>query len=96
MGLYIEDLPPSQATINKAARFIETGSIARLEARVYTVDGDTGTYAVVIYKGVDADIRHTCSCEARTTCAHILAAMKLSARLDKRQRRKGRVRPAKK
>jgi uncharacterized Zn finger protein len=65
-----DDMQP--ATYAKAERLSRDGSVTRIDdARVYAVEGDHGTYMVLLTNpGVGA----WCSCPATGLCSHLAAA----------------------
>lgn len=63
----------------KATRLLEEGRVNMLPAdcKVFEVEGDSGTYTVVIGSAVA-----TCSCPATTACSHVEAARRFARAYD--------------
>lgn len=56
----------------KAIRLSESGNVHRVKAHVYRVIGDHDEYRVVV--GSAVEVSGACSCPARGTCSHLIAA----------------------
>ena len=73
---------PSDRVGLKAAQLVDNGSESVRGPRraiVYTVSGETGYYQTTLYLRGTGRLReivgHSCPCDARWQCAHVLAAL---------------------
>lgn len=63
---------------DKARRLWQDGCVVEEDARVFTVEGDSDTYTVVVYGGEEAGV--SCNCEhgrfrgREASCSHAKAA----------------------
>lgn len=83
MGNFDPMVELTNGQIDKATKFLASGSVGIVQAKVYEVIGETGTYLVTVFPEDDPNYTHTCTCPRIGTCSHIYAAMLFDKELDK-------------
>lgn len=62
----------SEKVAAKAQRLISEGKVSRVKGHVYTVQGDSASYTVMV--GYPQEVSGSCDCPAQGTCSHLIAA----------------------